>query len=181
MFSDVKGNWAEETIYEIADLGLVNGYPNGTFQPNGFITNAEVAAVYYKLFFYGKPAEGLYSFVDVPEDFWAQPAIASAAHYMYMYPGDYFYPNDLAVREDVAYTLGYYLYSIYGVMPNGILNFHDSDEIFLEIQPYVNIAVQEGLINGYPDGTFAPDGEITRAEFATMVLRLHDYISLGDG
>ena len=180
-FSDVKGHWAEETIYEIAELGLVNGYPNGTFQPNGYITNAEAASVYYKLIFYGQPAEGLYAFVDVPETFWAYPAIASAGHYMFMYEGNYFYPNERAVREDVGYTLGYYLNSVFDVVPYGISDFSDYDAIFYQIQPYVDIAVQEGLISGYPNGTFAPYGEITRAEFATLVLRLHNYISMGEG
>jgi len=36
-------------------------------------------------------------------------------------------------------------------------------------ESYINEAVQEGVVQGYPDGTFLPDKSVTRAEFAAMV------------
>ncbi len=44
-FKDTKGHWAEDTIDEMADKGILNGYPDGTFRPNENMTRAQVAVV----------------------------------------------------------------------------------------------------------------------------------------
>ena len=44
-FSDITGHWAEATITRWADVGIVNGYPDGTFRPDEFITRAELAKI----------------------------------------------------------------------------------------------------------------------------------------
>ncbi len=41
---DITGHWAEDTIKEMADEGLISGYDDGTFRPNNDITRAEFAA-----------------------------------------------------------------------------------------------------------------------------------------
>ena len=43
----------------------------------------------------------------------------------------------------------------------------------------VEILSQMGVINGYPDGTFGPDKNVTRAEFTAMLMRILNYGSLG--
>ena len=40
-FSDIDGHWAEEMILSAASHGFINGYPDGTFQPDRYITRAE--------------------------------------------------------------------------------------------------------------------------------------------
>jgi len=40
---------------------------------------------------------------------------------------------------------------------------------------YINVAVTRGVINGYPDGTFRPQGPVTQAEALTMVMRALGY------
>jgi len=44
-FSDIEGHWAESEIYEAAAHGWVNGYEDGSFRPEEFITRAEVVAM----------------------------------------------------------------------------------------------------------------------------------------
>ncbi len=51
-FSDIEGHWAKDNILKLAEYGLINGYPDGTFKPNGEITRAEITAMiskYWKL------------------------------------------------------------------------------------------------------------------------------------
>lgn len=40
---------------------------------------------------------------------------------------------------------------------------------------YINVATTRGVINGYPDGTFRPQGPVTQAEALTMVMRALGY------
>ncbi|MBO7275384.1 MAG: S-layer homology domain-containing protein, partial [Clostridia bacterium] len=44
-FSDIKGHWAEKFINEAYNLGIIEGYPDGTFHPDDLITRAEAIAV----------------------------------------------------------------------------------------------------------------------------------------
>lgn len=49
IFSDIQGNWAHDTILKAKELGLMNGYPDGTFKPNQPVTRAEMAAILVRL------------------------------------------------------------------------------------------------------------------------------------
>ena len=187
-FSDVDtDHWAYENITLIAEIGMVNGYPNGTFQPSGTITSAEVASVIYKGFYNSMPGPEVAEFADVPASHWAYEALATAGWAMISYydPSDpdtyYIYPDQPTCREDVAYTVGFIAYwwitdSDYppAITPTDFL---DADEISEACEPYFSFAVSAGLINGYADGNFHPEATITRAEFATLIVRLLDYLS----
>ena len=45
MFKDIKGHWAEQTIKELLEMGIVNGDGNGKFRPNAKVTRAEMAQI----------------------------------------------------------------------------------------------------------------------------------------
>ena len=44
-FTDVDGHWSKENIQYITDKGLIDGYPDGSFRPNGQITRAEFVMI----------------------------------------------------------------------------------------------------------------------------------------
>ena len=48
-FKDTTGHWAQAQIEQLAKLGILGGYPDGTFQPDKPITRAEVAAIVSRL------------------------------------------------------------------------------------------------------------------------------------
>lgn len=48
-FTDIQGHWAHDTIEKIHKLGLMGGYPDGTFKPNQPVTRAEMAVILLKL------------------------------------------------------------------------------------------------------------------------------------
>ncbi|MDA8212150.1 MAG: glucosaminidase domain-containing protein [Clostridia bacterium] len=50
VFSDIKGHWAHDIIVKAKELGLMSGYPDGTFQPDKPVTRAELAAAQVKMF-----------------------------------------------------------------------------------------------------------------------------------
>lgn len=47
-FSDIEGHWAEDNIIVAQQLGLIKGYPDGTFRPNEHMTRAEVVSLIVK-------------------------------------------------------------------------------------------------------------------------------------
>jgi uncharacterized protein YkwD len=56
-FRDTDGHWAEATIAWGAEHGIANGFPDGTFRPNGAVTEAQFAAMLFRAFPDAAPAE----------------------------------------------------------------------------------------------------------------------------
>ena len=167
VLTDITGHWAEASIKALVDKGAIAGYPDHTFQPNRTITRAEFAKVLVKAF--ELEAKDGKVFEDTASH-WAKDDIATAnAHGIIKgYSDQKFGPNDLITREQVA------------VMVTRAANltasdqapvFTDSAEISDWAQEAVASAAEAGIINGYPDGSFQPQGNATRAEAATIIMR----------
>ena len=109
-FTDVAaGAWYNNAISTMANAGILDGYEDGSFHPNGYITRAEFATIAVRFFDLSYQGEDLFPDID---GHWAQD--------------------------------------------------------------YINQAADAGIIEGYPDGTFGPQKQITRAEAVTMVNRTLD-------
>lgn len=103
-FYDVdSGHWASDAIKRANEAGLMNGYANGTFNPQGGITRAEMATIVYK--YLGLSGEGIpNNFYDVPADHWATEIIAavSASGLMNGYPDGTFHPQKTLTRAETV-------------------------------------------------------------------------------
>ena len=109
-YSDVKtGDWFNNAVSTLSNAGIIAGYEDGSFRPNGYITRAEFATLAARFF-------------------------------------------------DVTY--------------NGKDLFPDISGHWAK--DYINQAANKGFVNGYEDGTFKPDRNITRAEAVTLVNRTLD-------
>ncbi|MCR4963203.1 MAG: S-layer homology domain-containing protein [Firmicutes bacterium] len=76
-FRDVNlGNWYNTAVSTMSGLGIIKGYPNGQFKPNGFITRAEFAAIAAR--FDRTPSVYAASFTDIGGH-WAKAEIGKAA------------------------------------------------------------------------------------------------------
>ena len=64
-YTDVKGHYAQKAIETWSDYGVLKGYPDGTFQPNGTVTRAEFAVVLDRIMGYRRIAEN--TFTDLSE------------------------------------------------------------------------------------------------------------------
>ena len=180
-FKDVpSSHWAYQDIMTFIGFGAINGYPDGTFHPENNISYAEVATVYYNLM--GDiDAEYQSFYPDVSSNHWAYKAITNAGIYLPLYPDNHFYPGNNAEREDIAYFLGQYVSFVTEKDTAGTKsNFSDYNQISPDLAPYVDFAVEAGLINGYANGTFAPTAPVTRAEFVVMLNRLNTYLVNAD-
>ncbi|MEJ8548358.1 S-layer homology domain-containing protein [Brevibacillus borstelensis] len=103
-FYDVANqHWAADAIKRANAAGLMNGYTNGTFNPGGGITRAEMATIVYK--YMGLSGDGLSNnYFDVPADHWAAQIIAavSKAGLMAGYPDGTFHPQQTLTRAETV-------------------------------------------------------------------------------
>ncbi|MGS0745229.1 Ig-like domain-containing protein [Syntrophomonas erecta subsp. sporosyntropha] len=161
---DIQGHWAEQTIQNMVDNGIVAGNPDGTFKPEGKITRAEFATLLvkaYKLSGSGKV------FADTSSH-WAKDyiAIASANSIVNGYNDGEFGPNDLITREQTAVMI---VKAAQLEPSNATLSFADSAKISTWASNAVAAAYANQIIKGLPDGRFAPQDNATRAQAVVVI------------
>lgn len=158
-------------------FAYVSGYPDGTVRPEANITREEAAMMFYRLLVksYRETVESTtHAFTDVAPERWSDNAIATLtkAGILNGDPDGTFRPGDKITRAEFA-TL---VVNFIGVDSTATHNFTDLAGHWAE--PYVATAVSKGWIAGYEDGTFKPNGYITRAEAMTLVNRiLYRYVN----
>ena len=119
-FSDVADEaWYATAVKTLASLGMMDGYPDGTFRPDAPITRAEFATV--ALAFAYDPASASCSYTDVNANAWYYTYVAQATTYGWIggYPDNSFRPNNSITRAEVA------------VIVNNMLG-RDADERYID-------------------------------------------------
>jgi hypothetical protein len=88
------GEWFSEPINFLVELGILNGYPDGTFQPDAYITRAEFTAVVARI--EALKTGSSVSFADVQADYWASGYIAAVFEkgWVHGYPDGLFHPGE---------------------------------------------------------------------------------------
>ncbi|TDF95428.1 cadherin-like beta sandwich domain-containing protein [Paenibacillus piri] len=94
-YSDAQGHWASEAIKQASQAGILEGYPDGTFQPENRLNRAEAVKVLNRLFERPAAAVKSPSWPDVPQDHWAIREIESASGTVKLLPDGsvYVVPN----------------------------------------------------------------------------------------
>ncbi|NET72792.1 MAG: DUF1565 domain-containing protein [Sphaerospermopsis sp. SIO1G2] len=169
-FTDLNGHWATEFIEALVKKEFISGFPDGTFQPATPITRAQYAALITKTFQL-PPSNNLNRFTDIRADFWAAPAIASAAEAGFLngFPDGTFRPGQNITKVQVIVSIVNGL-KLTGSNPNGLIIYSDRAQIPTYATNAVTIATQKLLIINYPQpGLLEPLREITRAEVAALI------------
>ena len=102
-FSDVPADaWYAKAVNTLASLGMLGGYPDGTFRPDAPITRAEFAAI--ALAFAYDPADASCAYTDVSAGAWYYTYVAQATTYGWIggYPDGTFRPNNSITRAEVC-------------------------------------------------------------------------------
>ena len=169
IFIDVPSdNWAYEYITSLTQKGIVSGYEDGTFRPAHPVTRAELAKLLCTAFEITVNTENIFS--DT-KDHWAKSYITALSNKIPLRGnGDsLFLPNEPATREEVAASIIWLLRDTNAIKNNKTITFSDVEEFTPELLSDVEIAASSGIVSGYPDGTFRPSENITRAEMATII------------
>ena len=174
-FSDVaEGKWYTESVLQMADLGAVSGFPDGTFQPDGVVTRAQVANVLFK-FSGGVPVNYLMTFSDVKQEAWYAEGIRWAAAMGVVTGADgLFRPDEPVTRQDLAVMLVRYQTNVVKQELPKVADapaFLDNDQIAPYAAEAVYLMQKAGIINGM-EGNFQPKGTATRAQLCKMLAGL---------
>lgn len=176
IFSDSIGHWAEETINLLTERGIIQGYPDGLSHPDNIITRGEFSALLARTMeLETKDRENVGPvFEDIIGHF-AQKEIESLVYEGIILVEDYgklYIPNKPISRMEIIKML---------VRTTGKENhnpdcscdtgFIDEENLAKEEIEYICLGKQYNIISGYPDRTIRPDGEATRAEAFTMLIK----------
>ena len=155
-------------------FAYIIGYPDGTVQPNGQITRAEATTIFFRLLTEESRSANLTKtngYTDVASDAWYNTAVSAMtkAGIVDGYPDGTFRPDAPITRAEMAKII-----SLFAKLDKSESRFSDIAGHWAEA--YIRLAAGNGWIAGYPDGTFGPQRNITRAETATMINRVLDRV-----
>ena len=174
-FSDTANHWAAESIAFCAMRELFKGVGDGRFAPDAPMTRAMFATVLYRIA--GMPAvSGTNSFYDVAAGQWYTNAIlwGQSTGIINGYGNGFFGTNDLVTREQMCVMLSRYLqWAGYELQAAAAAKqFSDNAQIADWAAESVRFCQIHGLINGRPNGLFAPKANATRAENSAVLRRV---------
>lgn len=171
-FTDVSsGHWAHDYIEGLAKLNVINGFPDGTFQPNEPVTRAEFAAILRQAFLQSQPITAQTPFSDVPANYWATNAIyaARSAGFLAGYPGNRFEPDSPIRRDEALVALTNGLKYTGGSLET-LAIYSDADFIPRYARSVIAAATQANLVVNYPVADqIGPYRSSSRAEVAAFV------------
>lgn len=151
-------------------FAYVQGYPDGTVKPAGNITRAETAAILFRLMddasrktYYSTKS----GFRDVATGSWYNTYVATLnnAGVITDSSNGYFRPNEAITRAELAAMLAKFSET------TGAANYFNDVSASYWAANAIAICAKLGWITGYPDGTFRPDKNVTRAELMAMINR----------
>ena len=151
-------------------FAYVQGYPDGTVKPTGNITRAETAAILFRLMDEGS-RKTYYStksgFRDVATGSWYNTYVATLnnAGVITDSSNGYFRPNEAITRAELAAMLANFTETA------GAANYFNDVSASYWAANAIAICAKLGWITGYPDGSFRPDRNVTRAELMAMINR----------
>ena len=151
-------------------FAYVQGYPDGTVKPTGNITRAETAAILFRLMDEGS-RKTYYStksgFRDVATGSWYNTYVATLnnAGVITDSSNGYFRPNEAITRAELAAMLANFTETA------GAANYFNDVSARYWAANAIAICAKLGWITGYPDGSFRPDRNVTRAELMAMINR----------
>ncbi len=173
-----KEHWAYEYIMRLTEKKIINGYPDGTFRPEQSVKVGEFIKIVVQ-------TDGAFSDYKEPTngEHWSYQYVVKlnniANFKKFLEYTSYETLERSITREEMAYfsaivamTYNKDITNLDLGVSSHLGNITDSSEISEAFSPYVNICIKYGIINGYPDKSFKPKGELTRAEAAKVINNL---------
>ena len=164
------GAWYHDGVHYCLDEGLMDGVGSGIFAPNATTSRAMIVTILWRL--QGSPeVEAAETFTDVAPDAWYADAIAWAVAEGVAdgYGEGMFGPSDAITREQLAAML--WRYAARPESEGGLSAFADGAEVSAWAQQAMSWAISLGLINGVDSDRLDPNGQATRAQTATILMR----------
>jgi hypothetical protein len=169
-FSDINiSHWAFWYIELLANTGIAGGYPDGTYRSANPVTRAEMAVfLLNSMDVTPSPLNGSHPFSDI-SGHWAESYIEELYDQDITggYPDGTYKPENLVTRAEMAV----FLLNTMGITPSAIDGSHPFSDVtghWAEI--FIEELYDQGITGGYPDGTYRPENQVTRAEMAVFLV-----------
>lgn len=168
--TDTSGHWAEASINNWINNGYISGYPDGTFRPNNAISRAEFVTIANKAFGFTS-SQGI-SFSDVKAGYWAYSEIQKgvAAGYVRGDASGTFRPGSAVSRQEAAVMLA----RLRGYEDDEAASYGYTDRWAMANWAVgaIGAVSRNGVMSGYPDKTFRPQRDLTRAEAVAALQKI---------
>lgn len=162
-FNDIGSHWAKGNINNLSGLNVITGYPDGSFKPEKSMTKAEFITVMVRSLGDKK--------VDIFDKEWYTGYLQSAKDRGYLKENNSIIedePNEPITRLEAVTTF----YNFLDLEKDYDLETYSNP--FKDIDnDYASVLANEGVLTGYPDGTFRPNNSTTRAEVLVMLERMY--------
>lgn len=179
-FGDIDLNaWYFEYVKAAMEAGLMNGISDTEFAPNATLTRGMFVTVLHRIEKEAKAENGT-EFTDVPKDAYYANAVKWAAEsgIVLGVSDTEFAPNAEVTREQMAAIIARYAeYKNLKAVEKEDATYADEDQIAEYAKEAVQVANKLGILIGNEDGSFAPKKNATRAEAATLFVRLLDLLN----
>lgn len=163
------GHWAQEYLDKLVSWGVMRGDIDGNLRPDADISRAEFVTMVNRA--YGYDEVGVNPFTDVDFHSWYADDISIAYNVGYFTgtSSTTASPDLGLTREQATLLLGRNM--MLEASTGETLGYADSREFSDWSRAMIPAASNAGIINGYSDGTFRPQNNITRGEVAAMLAR----------
>lgn len=166
-FNDTQDHWAQPSIERWSEQQILNGF-EGVFRPEDPITRAEFSMVLNNVMKYIDTGEN--NFIDLDLSDWYYDSMIKLHTAGVMQGiGSLAKPEQPISRQEAAVLVNRAFHLNEGTTD---VAFTDAEEIAEWATNAVYILASQEVINGKPDGSFDPQGELTRAETATILANL---------
>ncbi len=168
---DYEGHYAEDSIKELFEKGIITGYVDGSFKPDREISRAEFMAIVNRAFNFNEEAE--IDFADVKEGEWHYEHVARAvkAGYIKGFTDGTMRPTANISRQEAAVVIARILDLERDADPMALANLKDADKIQEWSAKGIAAIISKGYISVNKEGAFEPAENLTRADMAIAVAK----------
>jgi hypothetical protein len=170
-FADVVvGSYYSDAVDYLVGKGVLEGFPNGTFQPNAGVTRAQAAKILVETLDLEVPTTVNLAFTDTKNDVWYSGYVAAlvAAGIVQGNPDGTFAPNATVTRAELAKMV----VEAYELEQDADVEIPFTDTAKgIWYEGYVNTLYSLGIVNGMTATTFGPGSTVTRGQAAVFVHR----------
>lgn len=174
-FNDITNHWAKQFIEDASNLGLLNGFPDGSFKPNQFMTRLQATSIIVQILNLTATQDAPYKDITSLDE-GAQRRIAAAYEAgIIFYENDKFYPNEKITRVELAQMLGraytYKTGSTY--IPKQLAPYSDIQQYNKETKNSITLLYDLKIATG-SNGLFNPTNHTTRAHASVMFVNFYE-------
>ncbi|MFK7696066.1 S-layer homology domain-containing protein [Paenibacillus sp. HJGM_3] len=171
---DAASHWAKDEILDLMRKSIIEGYEDQTIRPDRTLSKAEFVTLLVKSLGLEPSKAPAAEYADLGQH-WSQPMIAAAQQFGLLdkKPVELNFSPDTPITRIEMVVLASRVLKQYNVALQGSsITFNDTSALTATNTASLQTVIQSGLVGGYEDGSFRPQGSLTRAEAFKVISRL---------